>query len=599
MNENSKSLYTFLVIVLLGFVLIQVKRTGSSTEITENEIMGHIRYLSHEKREGRAPGTRGSKDAISYIIRKLKSYGVEPGAKNQSFIQSFDITSGVELGEYNQFYINDRELITGEDYIPLSFSGNGEISAMAVFAGYGFKINQENLLWNDYADIDLRGKWAIVMRHGPERNINHSIYADHMSLHKKMLVARDEGAIGIIFVSQLEDEDLYPLKYIPGYNNLSIPAIHLSNKTADKIFKRVGWTRQTIQETMNRTLEPITFDLPSTIIKGSVDLNPIYNRAANVIGVIKSGNREFRDEHIVIGAHFDHVGMGGEGSTSRKPGKKTLHPGADDNASGIAGLLELAQKLTAKKSRLKRSVLLIGFDAEEKGLLGSKYFLENPTINIKDIITMINMDMIGRVKDSTVTAGGVGTSPMFKSLLDSLVLNRNFNLTMTMPGAGPSDHASFYAQNIPVMFFFSGFHNEYHTPDDTWKLINLKGEKGILDLVYDVVFHLARTQERPKFSLAGPIQRQPQSRANFKVSLRIVPSYGNTEPGLKVDAISSPDGPAAQAGIKEGDLIKSINGKQIKDIYEYMDRMGELNKGMTIPIIVERNGSQIELDVSF
>ena len=599
MNENSKSLYAFLGIVLLGSILIQVKRTGSSIDITENEIMGHIRYLSHEKREGRAPGTRGSKDAISYIIRKLKSYGVEPGANNNSFVQPFDITSGIELGKKNQIYINDRELITEEEYIPLSFSGSGEISAMAVFAGYGFKINREDLVWNDYSDIDVRDKWAIVMRHGPERNTHHSKYADHMPLHKKMLVARDEGAVGIIFISQLEDQELYPLKYISGYNNLGIPAIHLSNKVADEIFKRVGWTRQTIQETMNRSLEPITFDLPSTTIKGSVSLNPIYTRSANVIGIIKSGNREFRDEHIVIGAHFDHVGMGGEGSTSRKPGERTLHPGADDNASGIAGLLELAQKLTAQKSRLKRSVLLIGFDAEEKGLLGSKFYLKNPTIDVDNIITMINMDMIGRVKDSTVTAGGVGTSPSFKSLLDSLSLNRDFNLTMTMPGAGPSDHASFYARNIPVMFFFSGFHNEYHTPDDTWKLINLKGEKDILDLIYDVVFHLARTKERPEFVTAGAPPRQPQTRANFKVSLRIVPSYSNTEPGLKVDAISSADGPAALAGIREGDLIKSINGKQIKDIYEYMDRMGELEKGTTIPIVVERNGSQIELNVSF
>ena len=166
----------------------------------------------------------------------------------------------------------------------------------------------------------------------------------------------------------------------------------------------------------------------------------------------------------MVGAHFDHIGMGGDGSGSRKPNENAVHPGADDNASGIAGLLELAQKLTAFKSRLKRSILLIGFDAEEKGLQGARHFTEHPTVDLANIITMINMDMIGRMKDSSATAGGVGTSPMFKPLLDSLSRNRGFNLNMTLPGFGPSDHAAFYARDVPVLFFFSGFHNEYHTP---------------------------------------------------------------------------------------------------------------------------------------
>ena len=598
MNENTKSLYTFIFIVVLGFVLTQIRKVNSFSEITKNEIMGHIRYLSHEKRDGRYPGTRGSKDVIAYLVKRLKSYGVQPGS-GQSFIQPFNITTGIELGENNTVRINDNVLTVGDDYMPLSFSGNGSTSALAVFAGYGFKIEEDGLRWNDYEELDVSGKWVVVLRHSPERNNQHSVYASHSTLHKKMIVARDQGAAGILYVSQLEDQELYPLKYIPGYKNAGIPAIHLSNEEAEKILKSVGWSRQMIQETMNRTLEPITFELPNTTIESVVNINFIDARAANVVGAIRSGNRKYRDEYIVVGAHFDHVGMGGVGSGSRKPNENAVHPGADDNASGTAGLLELAQKLAAHKSRLKRSILLIGFDAEEKGLLGARHFIEHPTVDLAKITTMINMDMIGRMKDSSATAGGVGTSPVFKPLLDSLSRNRGFSLNMTLPGFGPSDHAAFYAKDIPVLFFFSGFHNEYHTPDDTWRLINLQGEKDILGLIYDVVFHLSRAPDRPVYTEAGPKQGQMNRNARFKVTLGIMPAYGSMKNGLEVDGISAPDGPAAKAGIKKGDVIKSINGKAIKDIYEYMDRLGELEKGITIPVLVDRDGAEIKLKLSF
>jgi len=598
MNENTRSLYAFIFIVVLGLVLIQIRRENSFSEITKNEIMGHIRYLSHEKRDGRYPGTRGSKDVIAYLVKRLKSYGVEPGS-GQSFIQPFNITTGIELGKNNTLRINDNVLTVGDDYIPLSFSGNGSTSATAVFAGYGFNIEEDELRWNDYEGLDVKGKWVVVLRHSPERNNQHSVYAFHSTLHKKMLVARDRGAAGILYVSQLEDQELYPLKYIPGYKNAGIPAIHLSNDQAEKIFKTVGWSRQMIQETMNKTLKPISFELPNTIIESVVNINFIDARAANVVGAIRSGNRKYRDEYIVIGAHFDHVGMGGDGSGSRKPSENVVHPGADDNASGVAGLLELAQKLTANKSRLKRSILLIGFDAEEKGLLGARHFTEHPTVDLENITTMINMDMIGRMEDSSATVGGVGTSPTFKPLLDSLSINRGFTLNMTLPGFGPSDHAAFYEKDIPVLFFFSGFHNEYHTPDDTWKLINLQGEKDILGLIYDLIFYLARTPDRPVYTEAGPKQVQMNRGPRFKVTLGIMPAYGSIKNGIEVGGISNTDGPAAKAGIKKGDVIKSINGKMIKDIYEYMDRLRELEKGATIPVLVDRDGTEMKLNLSF
>ena len=364
------------------------------------------------------------------------------------------------------------------------------------------------------------------------------------------------------------------------------------------MLKREGWTRKKIQNYMNTKLKPLSFNISGTI-KAKINFSQITSRAANIVGLIKSGNREFRDEYIVIGAHFDHVGNGGHSSGSRKPETLTVHPGADDNASGTAGLLELAQKLASQKGRLKRSILFIGFDAEEKGLLGSKYFTENPSVDIRKIKAMINMDMIGRMKDSTFTVGGVGTSPVFENLVDSLSAYKNFKLNKTKPGFGPSDHAPFYSKDIPVLFFFSGFHDEYHTPEDTYKLINLKGQKQILDLVYDVVFNLSRSQKPPSFSEAGPRSRSMTSEPSFKVTFGIVPNYSSSVVGLEIDQISNSEGPAAKAGIISGDVIKSINGKKINDIYEYMERLREIKPGTEVPVEINRNNLKIKLNVKF
>ena len=596
MNENKKSLYAIVLFLFIGFALIQSKRSSTPSDITKNELMNHIRYLSHEKREGRYPGSRGSKDAISYIVKKFKSYGVQPGANN-SFIQSFNIKTGIQLGDSNFIKINNNLLNVNKEFIPLSFSGQGKASGKAVFVGYGFKINNNDIIWDDYKQIDVNGKWAIIMRHSPDRENKTSLYSEHSSLHKKMIVARDEGAIGVLYVSQTEEKDLFPLQYLPNYKSAEIPVIHLSNEVSDNLFKKLGWTRKKIQQKMNSTLSPINFDLGNTIIEAKVNLALITSRAANIVGLIKSGNREFRDEYVVIGAHFDHIGYGGHSSGSRTKKTNIIHQGADDNASGTSGLLELAQKLSSQKGRLKRSILLIGFDAEEKGLLGSNYFTENPTIPIDKIATMINMDMIGRMKDSTFTVGGVGTSPIFLDLLDSLSRQKPYKINKTLPGFGPSDHAAFYSKNIPVLFFFSGFHDEYHTPEDTWKLINLNGQKDIVDFIYDTVFFLARTSKRPVFTKSGPINGPTKVPNLLKITFGIVPSYSSSEIGLEIDQISNSEGSAAKAGLLKGDIIKSINKIIVKDIYEYIERLNDLKPGMIIPVEVEREKNILTFDL--
>ena len=603
MTENKRILSTILIILVVGLCFYSLRQIGpgdiGAEEISSDDIMKHIRFLADDKRAGRYPGTRESRDVISYLINHLKSYGIQPGGESGSFKQTFSILDSVKLGENNSLTINSKPMNLKEDYVPLWFSGNAALSSDIIFAGYGFNILTDSLVWNDYKDIDVEGKWVMVMRHSPERDNPHSIYAPHSDLHKKMIEARDRGAAGVLFISQIEDTTLIPFRYIPGYSKSGIPAIHLSNRVADDILKNVGTSRKIIQNKMNRDLETISIDIPNVNISSNIELKNIYSRAANVIGQIISRNHRYRDEYIVIGAHFDHLGYGGPGSGSLKPDTSAVHNGANDNASGTAGLLELAQILQANRQLLKRSILLIGFDAEEKGLIGSKYFISNPTIQKNNIVTMINMDMIGKMKDSTLIIGGVGTSPTFEPLLDSLSKLSNLKLEYDQAGYGPSDHASFYAEDIPVLFFFTGdYSNKYHLPEDDWEDINAPGEKQILDIIYKSVIELSRDQTRPAFRIAGPKTRTVQ-RKNKQVKMGILPYYGGTIEGLKVDKIYDPNGAAAKAGIKSGDIIKSINKKPIKDIYEYMKRMEEIRPGQSIPVDIKRDGKIIMLTVRF
>jgi aminopeptidase YwaD len=603
MTENKSLLSTILVIIIVGLCFFWFRQVGpgvnSSSDILEKDIVDHIRFLSDDKRAGRYPGTRESKDVIAYLINQLKSYGVQPAGEGSSFKQTFSILDSVKIGRNNSFKINDRPLNIEEDYIPLWFSGNSSLSAEIVFAGYGINLITDSLVWNDYKDLNVEGKWVMVMRHNPERENPHSTYAPHSDLHKKMIEARDRGAAGIIFISQVEDSTLIPFKYIPGYSKSGIPAIHISNEIADDILSTVGSSRKVLQNKMNRNLKSESFRISDIKISSNVELKNIYSRAANVIGKIVSRNHKYRDEYIVIGAHFDHLGYGGPGSGSLKPDTNAIHNGANDNASGTAGLLELAHKLQNNRQLLKRSILLIGFDAEEKGLLGSKYFIQNPTVEKHNIVTMINMDMIGKMKDSTVIIGGVGTSPIFEKILDSLSKDSGLKFEYNQAGYGPSDHASFYSENIPVLFFFTGdYNNHYHLPEDDWPSINLKGERQILNVIHNTVINLSRQDSKPSFTLAGPKKQQTQ-RNNNKVKLGIIPYYGATIDGLKIDKIYDPNGPAAKAGIRAGDIIKSINKKPVKDIYEYMKRIEGLKKGQNVPVDIKRDGKIIMLTVWF
>jgi hypothetical protein len=334
----------------------------------------------------------------------------------------------------------------------------------------------------------------------------------------------------------------------------------------------------------------------SVKIDGRSDVNTLKLETKNVVAKLEGSDPELKNEYIVVGAHYDHLGMGGPGSGSRAIDTTAVHNGADDNASGVAGVMELAETLAQDSVKTRRSIVFVAFGAEELGLMGSKYFIKDPLIEIPSIKAMINFDMIGRLKeDNSVMIGGTGTSHEAVDILAS-INEDELNLGFSSDGFGPSDHAAFYAEDIPVFFISTGAHIDYHTPKDDAEFINYEGQKVVLDYTHRLVLELANRDEPLTFKEAGPKERERQG-YDFKVTLGIMPDFtGADNNGLRVDGVRA-DGPADQGGMLKGDVIVAMNGMEVKNIYDYMNRLKRLSPGETVSVDVMRNDERVVLIV--
>lgn len=581
-----------IVSLIITFFFVSSTFAQSNPDITVEELETHIGFLASDGFGGRYPGTDGDKLSQAYIAGEFQRSGIQLIGNNG--FQFFDVVTGVEAGENNAIIQPDIYAVLGEDFTPLSFSKNGLLEAPVAFAGYGFQIKNDTLDWDDYKGLDVEGKWVVILRGEPGEGMGNSPFTGFSGLREKVLAAKDQGAGGVLFVSGPafdEEDELARMFYDKTTGDAGVPVFHIKRYIADTL---LGKSIQSLESNITEQMAPASF-VTETILKAASDVIHQKVQTANVVGMIEGVDPDLKDEIIVIGAHYDHLGMGGPGSGSREPDTEAVHNGADDNASGVAGIIEIAEKIAADNDGLRRTIVVVAFGAEEMGLLGSKYFVEHPVIDMDKVVAMFNFDMIGRLKEEgSIAIGGTGTSLETEDLLNQYLDHWDLKGSFSKEGFGPSDHAAFYAEDKPVFFISTGAHQDYHTPQDDVEFINFAGQKLVSDFSYDLIKEVANRDEVLTYQEAGS-KVGAGERVRFKVTLGIVPDFTSTENnGLGVGGTRS-GGPAEKAGMQKGDMIVAMDGMDVSNIYDYMARLKKFEPGQIITVDVMRDGEKVVL----
>jgi hypothetical protein len=573
--------------------------------INRDDIVRHIQVLAADSLEGRRSGEPGCAKAANYIESEFKRFGLLPGGVNGTFRQPFDVVAASELGEKNYLKVDGRELPIREKWMPLSYTQTGEAKGKLIFAGFG--ITAADFGYDDYAGLDVKGKIVLVMKFGPEGEDPQNRYNRFFALRYKAMNAREHGALGVLVVAT-EDTFKYDAvsrlrhDWAPGDAGILVAGIDLA--AANSIIEKGGkGALDKIAIGIAHSSKPNSFELPVEA-EFATSVKKRLTKTDNVIGLLPGEDPKVGSEVVVIGAHYDHLGKGGPESLSPKE-EGEIHHGADDNASGVAGLLELAEAFAYDKFQItaipfpvfERSVLFIAFSGEEEGTLGSSYFVKNPTVPFEKITAMVNMDMIGRMKDSTVIVQGAGTSPIWKELVAKLNEEIGLRVKFTDDGYGPSDHSPFYAKEKPVLFFFSGTHADYHKPSDTWDKINADGEKLVLQLAYRTVDRIQGLDAPPAYvRTKGDSTRMGGGSGELRAYLGTIPDYSEELVGVKLSGVRE-GSPAEKAGIKGGDVIVRFGPKEIRNIYDYTYALGAHKPGETVEISLLREGKPLTVSV--
>ncbi|HSH19000.1 MAG TPA: M20/M25/M40 family metallo-hydrolase [Draconibacterium sp.] len=583
-----------LLVFLFVIIVIPVSAQKFNPKITVKELKKDIGYLASDELKGRKSGEDGDLKAAEYIRSKFKDAGLELMYDNG--FQSFGLVTSAEVGEGNKLEVNGNSFEVEKHFLPYAFSANTTVSANVIFAGFGLDVDRDSLQWNDYKDVDVAGKWVLALQGDPDLENTQSPYIEFSSERSKALFASDKNAAGLILVAGKkfsENDQLTSLIFDKNSARYNIPVIQVTREVANNML----WGKITIEE-LEAEIDSLNTSRNMEIdVTVSVTINVLQKETEtrNVVALLPGTDNALKNEYVIVGAHFDHLGMGGQGSGSRVVDTIAVHNGADDNASGVAAMIQLAEKLAAEKNN-KRSIIFVAFGAEEMGLVGSKAFTNKPPVDIEKMTAMFNFDMVGRLDPATngLSIGGTQTSKESEALLTGL--NTGFELAFSPEGVGPSDHASFYLQNIPVFFISTGAHSDYHTPLDDAELINYEGTKKVADYSFLVIADVANRNTDLTFQEAGPkFQRSRGGR--LKVTFGIMPDFAGLEKrGLRIDAVTKGK-PAFKAGMKKGDIIVAIDGKKVGGIHDYMSRLQTMEVGQQVSVDIIREEKQTVLIV--
>ncbi|PYQ28384.1 MAG: hypothetical protein DMF56_16380 [Acidobacteria bacterium] len=555
----------------------------------------HIRTLASDAMEGRGLGTAGLAKSADYIEKQLRDAKLQP-AFGKSYRQKFPVKMGVSLGAKNHI-----DGLSDDDWTPLGFSSAGSFSAPIAFVGYG--IDAPPLNYREYEGIDLKGKVALMLRYEPQERDDKSPFDGRKpsrwsALRYKALQARERGAVAVVFVTgpqQDEAKDKLPALANDGPESpAGLPVIQVKASVAQKWLAKVLSLAQ-FQKDVDADLKPRSRVLDATLT-GNVDIAATYADAENVAGILP-GRGKLANEVVVVGAHYDHLGYGGKGSM--KPNEHAIHNGADDNASGTAAVLVAAKRLTEllKDATDRRTIVIALFSAEEVGLGGSSYFVAHPPLPLANVKAMINLDMVGAMHDDKLIALGSESAPEWKSLLDRVGGELHLNVAASGDGYGPSDQTSFYAHQIPVIHFFTGTHERYHTPEDDADAINFDGAQKASEMTARVAASLARGDVTPAYARATSAPAMEGDSRGYGAYLGTIPDYSAMESstgGVKLADVRS-GGPADLAGIKGGDTLVEMAGTRIQNLYDMTYALQDHKPGETIDVVVLRNEQRVTL----
>jgi len=614
---------------LLVCLLLCLQPTPSWAQVAaeaEGRLLKDLRLLTSDACEGRGINGKGIELAADYIERQFSQTGLQPGGPDGSFSQRFTLMQEAIEGKKNSLTLKGPlgQTITlqpGRDFNVLLQGGGGKVEAALVFAGYG--ISSKDPEYDDYAGLDVKGKIVIVLADTPRRGHPHAdVFASKAdpgenpsALRLKVETAKRHKAAGLLLVNTRQraaQGDILPRPILSmgDFAPWNLPLGHISRDMVDHmLFAGAGATLKQVERAIDTDLKP-----RSTLLKGwtgVLETEISYKKLAvrNIIGVAE-GSGPLAKETVVIGAHYDHVGM--FGTTRRFPGARKgvsgpgsiggvglplalidesgLHHGADDNASGTSVLMEVARRFGTEKRRVGRRLVFIAFTAEETGLLGSEYYCRHPAFPIADTVAMINMDQVGRLQDDKLLAGGLGSAKSFEPLIDRLNTKHNFRITKEMSGFAPSDNASFYRRKIPAVWFFTGFHEQYHRPTDRLETLNVPGLARIASLVGDVAQELASNPARPVYQKTGNFDRS-KTLWSTAPSIGVVPRYGDKEEGVLVLDVYK--GTAAdRSGLKKGDRIRAVGETRITDPLNFHVLSRTWKAGSKVDLVVVRAGKE-------
>lgn len=583
--------------------------TKTGVKISPADMRLHVEYLASESLEGRLTGTQGEKFAIEYAASVFKSLGLSPAGENNDWFQPFEFTSGVSLGEGNRLTVTDatgaRDLRVEQQWRPVAISTVGEIDdAPVVFAGYGIvaPADNSNKVYDSYAELDVKDKWVMVLRYLPEDVTpeRRQYLANYADLHYKAMLARDKGAKGLLVVSGPNagvKEQLIKLSGGAAAGATSIAVISISDEIADRLLQTAGKALKQRQTALDGGEAGKGFILPNVRLKANINLKHEKGFGRNVLARLNAGEQA-GNTVVVVGAHIDHIGRGEIESLAGDEGEGEVHYGADDNASGVAGLFEIAQYLKGLQSKgklkLKHDVMFAAWSGEELGRLGSQHFVstfgggdERDSLR-PEVVAYLNMDMIGRL-DKKLYLQGVGSSDFWSGELERRNAPVGLPIAIQQDSYLPTDATSFYLKGVPILSAFTGSHADYNTPRDTAESVNYKGAAKIALLMGLITRSLGMSDKVPAYvEMEKPAGTT--SRRNLRAYLGTIPEYaGSDVKGVKLNAVAK-GGPAEAAGLKGGDVIVELAGRKIENVYDFTYALNALKVGQAVNIVVLRDG---------